>query len=59
MSSDRDSWLAECGAIGKTMQHADGARGVVREIAPNGWTAILEWEDGTTSEEHIDFLTFA
>ena len=50
------SWLSDCNAVGKTMTHMDGGRGVVLSI--DGKYATIAWEDGMVSTEDEDFLAF-
>ena len=50
------SWLSDCNAIGKTMTHMDGGKGLVLSI--DGGYATIAWEDGMVSTEHEDFLSF-
>lgn len=50
------SWLSETQAKGKTVKHTDGTRGTVLDVV--GSVANVEWEDGTISTEHEDYLTY-
>ena len=50
------SWLTDTEAEGKIMQHHDGTLGIVLSV--HGDHATVQWEDGTISTEHEDFLTY-
>jgi len=51
------SWLTDCNATGKRMEHIDGSRG--RVLSVDGEMAEIEWEDdGSTSLQHEDDLFF-